>query len=141
MFLSPEVYRSLVNISPILCVDLVLRAPNGKYILFKRNNEPLKGRWWVAGGRVFKGESVATACRRKLLEETGIDGDTLTFRLLGFFQDVFPCSFVANEPYHAVSLVFAATIDPATIRMDAQHSEWGLFDTLPEDCVIYEGNT
>ena len=137
MFLSPEPYRELIRVAPVLCVDLVLRSPDGKYILFKRNNEPLKGRWWVAGGRVFKGETALDACRRKLLEETGIVADGFTF--LGFFEDVFPCSFVADEPYHAVSLVFEATIDPAMIRVDAQHSEWGLFDELPEDCVIHRG--
>ena len=73
----------------------------------RRKNEPLKGEWWVVGGRILHGEAVREACVRKTLEEVGLEIDEMRF--LGFYEDVFDKnSFQVPDPYHTLSLVFEA---------------------------------
>ncbi len=45
---------------------------NNKILLVKRKNPPAKGLWAIPGGRLEFGESLKEACRREVLEETGI---------------------------------------------------------------------
>lgn len=127
-----EDYCKLITIAPVLCVDVILREPDsGKYILFRRENEPLKGEWWVVGGRVEKGEEIDDAVRRKLMEEIGTFKFSTPNFLGGYYEDFFEFSSVGRGAYHTVSLVFEATVDPKNIRLDNQHSAWKLVDELP----------
>lgn len=41
-------------------------------LLVKRGGPPNEGRWSVPGGSVEEGETVAEACAREVLEETGV---------------------------------------------------------------------
>ncbi|MBU2458733.1 MAG: NUDIX domain-containing protein, partial [Planctomycetes bacterium] len=59
---EPE-YRRILNNVPILCVDLLI-VYNGKCLLLKRDNEPAKGEFWFAGGRIRKFESIENAAIR-----------------------------------------------------------------------------
>lgn len=49
---------------------VVLR--DGRLLLVRRGNEPLRGRWVVPGGRVEWGERLEEAVVREVREETGI---------------------------------------------------------------------
>ena len=55
-----DFYRQIVDVLPILCVDLII-IKNGKYLLVKRKNKPFKGIYWSPGGRVLKGEKITRA--------------------------------------------------------------------------------
>ena len=44
----------------------------GRLLVVQRGNEPGRGLWSVPGGRVERGESLAQACAREVLEETGL---------------------------------------------------------------------
>lgn len=131
-FLDQKDYAKVIECAPVLCVDVDLVTPDGKHVLFRRCNEPLKGEWWVIGGRVWKGEDPVNAARRKLREETGLDfkPDRLTF--VGYYNEVFEFSSLGRGKYHTVSLVYRATITAVNaVRLDAQHSDWTLADRLP----------
>ncbi|MFO7180191.1 MAG: NUDIX domain-containing protein [Pseudomonadota bacterium] len=127
-----EEYKKIIGAIPILCVDLVLRDRAGRYLLVKRENEPLRGEWWVVGGRVLKGERAEAAARRKLEEEIGLTVPRL--ELLGLYEDFFDRNSLGIETlYHTVSIVFGGTLDDVSgIRLDAQHKEWKLAEQLPE---------
>ena len=119
-------YARIVDSVPLLTVDAIIRH-NGLYLLVKRKNEPLAGHWWVIGGRVFKGESVEEAMRRKIKEEVGVSVGRLRF--IGIYEDWYPSS-AFGVPTHTCSIVFFATIKNARIRLDGQSVAWK-FGRLP----------
>ncbi len=133
----PEtIYKAIIQSMPILCVDIVLHAPTKGYLLVKRRNEPLKGEFWVVGGRVQKGETALEAAFRKVKEELGI---SLTkMRMLGVYEDFFDKnSMDLDTLYHTVSLVFHAEIGNfSEIKLDDQSSEWKFFEKLPPRLLI-----
>ncbi len=129
--MSQADYGKLIEIAPVLCIDVILKTSDSRYILFKRENEPLKGEWWVSGGRVLKGEKVQDAVTRKLREEIGTFKFSQPRFTGGWYEDFFEFSSLGRGKYHTVSLVFEAMVEPEDIRLDSQHSEYHLLDQLP----------
>jgi len=137
----PEIlYREIISVLPIICVDIVIRNHAGKVLLARRKNDPLRDQWWVIGGRIRFGESARQACIRKTLEEAGFELDKLQF--LGFYEDVFDRNaFDAAKPYHTFSLVFETRVATTqAVRLDSQHSEYSWFDALPNRFTISTQN-
>ena len=50
---------------------------NEEVLLIRRENPPGKGVWSIPGGGVELGETLEAACRREVLEETGLSVETL----------------------------------------------------------------
>jgi len=124
-------YSEIINLVPILCVDIVVKYEN-KYILLKRNHDPLKGAWWPPGGRVLIGEKLEVAAKRKLREELNIV-DTEGLMLTGIYEDFFEQSELSNQKYHTVSAVFTLSISETTnLRIDDTSECWGIIESLPE---------
>jgi 8-oxo-dGTP diphosphatase len=46
---------------------------DGRVVLIRRANEPLKGEWSIPGGKLELGETIAEGVRRELREETGLE--------------------------------------------------------------------
>ena len=59
--------------SPKIAVAAVAFDDQDRVLLAKRGREPAMGRWSVPGGKVELGETLAQACAREMLEETGLD--------------------------------------------------------------------
>lgn len=126
-----EQYKQILDVLPILCVDVVITNSCGEYLLVKRRGEPLKGQWWVIGGRVLKGETVEQAAVRKVETEVGL---TLrNFRAVGYYQEVFQNGpFEIQSGLHTVSVVFAGEADAQqAITLDGQSADWTYAQALP----------
>ena len=87
MFIPEQLYRDIMKSVPIICVDLIIQNQDSKFLLVKRNNQPLKDIFYVVGGGVHLGETLQDAGRRKLFEEVGLESETMESRgcLSGFF--------------------------------------------------------
>lgn len=130
-----EQYAQIVDLLPILCVDIVVVNSRGKYLLVRRANEPLKNRWWVLGGRVLKGETLEQAAIRKVREEAGLNIENL--RPVGYYEGVFSENALGvSSGVHTVSVVFQAVCDQSDVQLDGQSSEWRYADELPGDFRI-----
>ena len=70
---------------PSLTVDCVVFDGRDRLLLIRRRNEPFKGHYALPGGFVDIGETVETAARRELREETSVEAGGL--RLIGVYSD------------------------------------------------------
>ena len=126
-----EQYKQILDVLPILCVDVIINNFQGEYLLVKRKSEPLKDQWWVIGGRVHKGETMEQAVIRKVKTEVGITLQNL--RAVGFYEGMFTDGpFDLQSELHTVSVVFAGEVDEKqVIKLDGQSVDWGYSKNLP----------
>lgn len=72
-------------VTPLLTVDCVVFDAKGRLLLIKRGHPPFEGQYALPGGFVDVGETVEEACRRELMEETGVKAGKLS--LIGIYSD------------------------------------------------------
>ena len=116
---------------------------DGAVLLVRRGRGPAAGEWSVPGGRVERGETLAAAVVREMLEETGLEA--VVDRFLGWVERI--------DEYHFVILDFAVTVlDPTETPVagdDAAEVAWvplteltdtrlvdGLYDFLRDAGVL-----
>jgi len=126
-------YRDIVKKMPIMTVDGIILYKD-KYLLLKRKNEPLKGRFWTPGGRVYRGEKITDALIRKIKEECGIDIKIIS--LMGFYEDFYPKNEFDIDYVHTVSFVYMAIATSNKIILDDQSSAYRWAKRLPKDFKI-----
>ncbi len=105
--------------TPLLTVDCVVLNPRGEVLLIQRKNEPFKGHYALPGGFVDIGETVEDACRRELLEETGVKAGRL--KLVGVYSDP------NRDPRgHTASVVFLTRVRSTKLEAgdDAASAQW-----------------
>lgn len=113
---------------PAVTTDAILVSSKNTVLLIERGREPYKGKWALPGGFVDMDESLETACRREVEEETGLQvADINQFRAYGG---------VDRDPRHrTISVVFYAFLKeeiPPVAGDDAAKAKWFAFDQLPE---------
>ena len=130
MILSTAEYRRIMETMPVVCIDCVVRNEKGEYLLLKRANEPLKGEYWVPGGRLHRNELLEDAVHRKMREELGIAVEIL--ECLGFYEEFFEKTAQdAANGFHAISFLYLVRPLKDEIELDAQSSDWGWFEDIP----------
>jgi 8-oxo-dGTP diphosphatase len=105
--------------TPLLATDCVVLDPKDRVLLIRRGNPPFKGGYALPGGFVDVGETVEDACRRELMEETGVKAGRLT--LVGVYSDP------RRDPrFHTVATVFLTRVRNAKAKAgdDAAAVEW-----------------
>ena len=105
--------------TPALTVDCVLIDRRQRLLVVQRKHPPFKGMYALPGGFVDVGEMVEDACRRELMEETGVRVGKLQF--LGVYSDT------KRDPRgHTCSVAFLARVQSAiaTAGDDAAAAEW-----------------
>jgi 8-oxo-dGTP diphosphatase len=105
--------------TPALAADCVVLDARGRLLLVRRKFPPFKGQYALPGGFVEIGETVQDACRRELMEETGVRAGKL--QLLGVYSDP------SRDPRgHTCSAVFITRVRSATAKAgdDAAAAEW-----------------
>ena len=106
-------------VTPLLTVDCVVLDSEGRLLLIRRKNPPFEGHYALPGGFVDIGETVEDACRRELMEETGVKAGKLT--LVGVYSDP------GRDPRgHTVSIAFLTRVRSAKAEAgdDAASVEW-----------------
>jgi len=119
-------YRKIVRVMPIPCVDLLVTDRTGRVLLVKRKNEPAKGQWWFPGGRVHHGETRAVAAKRKLWEECGLVPESVAE--MGTYDLILPVP-PPQEASHAITTLFLVRVSKTTIGVDEQSAaaDWRTF--------------
>lgn len=123
--IEQKLYERIHAEMPILCIDLVIQSGD-RTLLVQRNREPQVDRYWLPGGRLFKGESVDQAITRIAREEVGLEvfhRRFLSYQELTFGED----PFGHRKGTHTVSLVFSCWTETdfmkiGCVKLDENHS-------------------
>lgn len=130
MWLSSEVFRTVIASTPLVSIDLVVENSEGDVLLGQRRNRPAQGFWFVPGGRILKNESLDAAFHRLTLIELGQIFERSSARLLDvyehFYKDSIFGSTKISPDTHYVVLAYQLTL-PVTATLsppDSQHSQY-----------------
>ena len=96
--------------TPLLTVDCVVFHGDG-VVLIRRGFEPYKDWYALPGGFVEIGESVEQACAREMQEETGLEIDYNSLRLIGVYS-----MFDRDPRRHTVSVAFLGQSNLENLR-------------------------
>lgn len=98
--LDEDTFKTVVESTPLVSIDLIVHDPGGNILLGLRKNRPALGWWFVPGGRVRKGESLDAAFRRISHTELGVKIERREARFLGVFEHFYDDSVFGIPPDH-----------------------------------------
>lgn len=128
--LDVQTFKAVIENTPLVSIDLCLVC-DGQFLLGKRRNDPLKGRWFTPGGRIHKNETWQDALLRIVEAELGLSGITVEdFALMGMWDHFYNNSALdQNTSTHYVNLPHYAELkSKPQIVLDDQHGEFKWFD-------------
>lgn len=121
-----EAFRTVVELTPLVSLDFVVRDRAGRVLLGYRRNRPAQGSWFVPGGRLGKNETRQEAFARLTRFELGLELDIGGARFIGVFEHLYADNFSGDPHFgtHYVVLAYAIEADPVELRLpgDDQHS-------------------
>lgn len=123
--LTDDQFLRIVEATPLVSIDLIIRNPRGEVLLGRRLNRPAKDSWFVPGGRIRKNERVREALRRISQRELGVLIEQAD--LLGVFDHIYEDNFLGAPGVntHYVVLGYAAALpQDAVLTPDDQHGEF-----------------
>ena len=132
----------IIEATPLVSIDLIIRNPSEKVLLGKRINRPAKGYWFVPGGRIIKNETIVHALKRISLTEMGQDLSTEAHSLLGAYDHIYEDNFLNVDRIntHYVVLAFSILLQQEIdVNPDEQHSDlqWWEIDKLLKDPTVH----
>lgn len=131
MWLPDETFKSVIQHTPLISIDLIVRNEQGEVLLGKRVNAPAKGYWFVPGGRVRKNETLDDAFVRLVKEELGIESGITRAdaKFLGVFEHFYEnCVFDDRINTHYIVLGYSLILssiffEKKAINLKLQHSK------------------
>ncbi|WP_180123811.1 GDP-mannose mannosyl hydrolase [Acinetobacter sp. YH12097] len=138
MWLPDETFKSVIQHTPLISIDLIVRNEQGEVLLGKRVNAPAKGYWFVPGGRVRKNETLDDAFVRLIKEELGIESGMTRAdaKFLGVYEHFYDdCVFGDEVSTHYIVLGYEIKINSLKNLSFTQHFEYKL---LNEDLLLID---
>lgn len=143
MKLDEQRFLSVIEASPLVSIDLVIKNHRDEILLGERQNRPAQGYWFVPGGRIQKNETIAEAFDRLTKVELGQSFSLAQARCLGPYDHIYRDNFKGKEGIgtHYVAIAYELRIteqDMQELVLDDQHSSqawWGIQDLLASDLV------
>lgn len=96
-FLDKEAFQTVIENTPLVSIDLLIRNECDEILVGLRNNKPAKGYWFVPGGRILKGESIQDAFSRITLSELSFKASLEDATYLGLYEHFYPDSACDGE--------------------------------------------
>ncbi|SER14881.1 colanic acid biosynthesis protein WcaH [Amphritea atlantica] len=125
-YLTSDNFRLVVDSTPLISIDLVVKDPDGSVLLGKRLNKPAKDYWFVPGGRVLKNETLADAFLRLTEAELGIKVPIQSARYLGLYEHFYDDSALSDAvSTHYVVNAFVIELSESVSALPVeQHSDY-----------------
>src|SRR5215471_18651807 len=125
--LAAQDVDNVIRLTPLVSMDLVVRAPDGRVLVGRRKYEPARNKFFLVGGRITKNESRAAAFRRLTREELGSELPIEQARFLGVYDHFYPTNRFERKGFgtHYVVLGYELGLDPRTANLPTeQHAEY-----------------
>lgn len=113
--LTDKQYSFIYSHAPRTCIDLLI-IQDGKFLCFKRDTKPYKGRFNLPGGAIRFGETIQQAAQRIALRELGVP--VLLLDVEGTIE--FTNERVDWGRQHSVSIVIQAKV----LKGERTGGEW-----------------
>lgn len=128
MFLSSEIFTTVLDSTPLVSIDLLVENPKGQILLGERKNRPAQGYWFVPGGRILKGESLADAFKRLTFGELGRSFSISEASLQGPYDHFYSDSVFGDSPStHYVAIAYRINVNNLPDLPEEQHSHYRWF--------------
>jgi len=143
--LEPGDFENVIRLTPLVSIDMIVRSPDGRVLLGRRNHEPAKGCFFVPGGRITKNETLAAAFKRISLAELGAEQKIEEARFLGVYEHFYPTNRLERAGFgtHYVVLAYELTspVEDALLPKE-QHGDYA-WQTVAEllNCAKVHENT
>lgn len=129
MWLPDETFKSVIQHTPLISIDLIVRNEQGEVLLGKRVNAPAKGYWFVPGGRVRKNETLDDAFVRLVREELGIESGITRAdaKFLGVFEHFYDdCVFGEGVTTHYIVMAYCVILKKSNLSQFSlsQHNSY-----------------
>ncbi len=139
--LDHETFAHIVEYTPLIAIDLIIKDSDGRVLLGRRVNAPAKDSWFVPGGRIYKNETISEAFSRIFLSETGDELLIEDARFLGVYEHFYKNSFsYENISTHYVVLGYEINYDfSINILPETQHNTYKIVPvkTLLQDAEVH----
>lgn len=131
MYIENNVYKTIIENVVIEAVDIVILNTRQQILLWKRENPPLLGEFYIFWGRRYKNELLLDSVKRKISEEVWISAQENKLVFLWIYDDIYPNSIFDNTPSHYSSITYIYQLsdeEGKKIKKDPQHEELRFFD-------------
>lgn len=136
-FLEQDLFSRVVASTPLISIDLILKAPDSEILLGERLNRPAQGFWFVPGGRIFKNESLDDAFLRITHIELGLSFKRSCAQFLGIYEHFYDDSQFGGDQQdsstHYVVLAYVINVPSKNLisppkNQHGQYSWWSLIN-------------
>jgi colanic acid biosynthesis protein WcaH len=130
MFLTSDTFATVIDATPLVSIDLLVRNAQGQVLLGYRDNKPAQHTWFVPGGRVRKSETIAEAFARLVSVELGLVWPLDEAEFVGPYEHMYLDSALNREGLttHYVVLAYTFTVpaeQPLNLKDQHAKSAWG----------------
>ncbi len=143
MFLDQQTFLTVIESTPLVSIDLIVKNSQGQVLLGERLNKPAKGYWFVPGGRILKDEAMSSAFKRLTKDELGTEFLLEQAVLIGPFDHFYQDSIFGDEystHYVAIGYELRLSEELCDLPADIQHQnyQWFDIDELKSSNVVHE---
>ncbi len=127
VLLPPEIYCTVVELTPLVSIDLIVRDRRGRVLVGYRRNRPAQGFWFVPGGRLGKNETRREAFARLTVDELGVELNIDRASFVGVFEHLYPDNFTGDPRFGTHYVVLAYLIEAGAEQLqlpEDQHSDY-----------------
>src|SRR5438477_11812474 len=126
-WIAPEEFANVIRLTPLVAIDLIVRAPDERVLVGRRINEPAKGLFFVPGSRISKNERLSAAFQRITSDELGVSVPLEQARFVGVYEHLYPTNRFGHPGFGTHYIVLAhelrLELDLSKLPQD-QHGEY-----------------
>ncbi len=123
--LEINTFKTVIENTPLISIDFIIKNNKDKYLLGKRINKPAKNYWFTLGGRIFKNEKIEDAIKRLSLKEFNQEITINDVKFQGTFEHFYEDSFVDNSiSTHYIVLAYKVKLNNNIKLPEDEHNEY-----------------